>query len=190
MEQHIFIREVGNLKHDGGELLHIFSYVVCLLQLPKLALCLIDDFVGKNSFLNSSRNCSQVLMMQSPSISQTLKFLDHIMAISERYYVTDFILFSSFFSLLNSKYFSKYHWKFSTSCTSQMLLSLLGSINLGLLYLSSDKGPPTSIPTLSAFISAFMVLVVLNASMRRHPRKRCFFPFHIMHADAPLLVFF
>lgn len=43
--------EVGNLKREGGELLHVRPYGVCPHQLPKLALGLIDGIVRKESIL-------------------------------------------------------------------------------------------------------------------------------------------
>ena len=38
VEQHIFIDEVGNLKRDDGELLHICVNASHMLKLPKLEL--------------------------------------------------------------------------------------------------------------------------------------------------------
>ena len=43
VEQYIFIYEVGNLKCDDGEILHICVYASRMLKIPKLALRLIDD---------------------------------------------------------------------------------------------------------------------------------------------------
>ncbi|KAH0712489.1 hypothetical protein KY289_008448 [Solanum tuberosum] len=51
MEQHIIICEVRNLKREGSELLHICAYSARLLQLPKLALRLIDDVVREEGLL-------------------------------------------------------------------------------------------------------------------------------------------
>ena len=51
LEQHIFIYEVGNLKRDDGELLHICVYASRMLKIPKFALRLIDDIVREEGFI-------------------------------------------------------------------------------------------------------------------------------------------
>ena len=93
VEQHIFIREVGNLKRKGGELLHICAYVARLLQFPKLALRLIDDVVMKECLF-------ELLLELLPSVDGAMPFpisdslrLHHSMTISERYNEVVFILF-------------------------------------------------------------------------------------------------
>ena len=51
VEKHIFTYEVGNLKLEDGELLNICVNATRLLQLPKLALRLIDDVVREECLL-------------------------------------------------------------------------------------------------------------------------------------------
>ena len=51
VEQHIFIYEVGNLKRNDGEVLHICVYASLMLKFRKLVLRLIDDIVREEGFL-------------------------------------------------------------------------------------------------------------------------------------------
>lgn len=121
----------------------------------------------KKSFLNSTWNCSYVLMMEILFPNSNSLCHHHSMTISERCHTTVLILFSSLFPRLHLKEFSIFHKKFSTSCTSWTPLNIygLGSSTLASLSQSTNDNPLTFAPSFNAFISAFMVAIVFNVSM-------------------------
>lgn len=45
VNQQVITGEIGDLKHEGGDLLDVIAYAPCLLQVPKLASCLVQDII-------------------------------------------------------------------------------------------------------------------------------------------------
>lgn len=105
-EQYVFIRKVGNTKHEDSKLLHICPYVTCCFR--SLNLCFISQMtlLEKKAFMmNSSRNCSHVLMMHIPfPISGSFCF-HHGITISMKCSTAVLMFVSSFFTQLHLKLF-------------------------------------------------------------------------------------
>ena len=103
VEQYIFIRDVRNMKREGGELFHLRPNTSLLVQFPKLTLDLVDDVIREEGFLEIFTESLLSVDVHVPfPISDSLR-LHHNMAISERYKKVVLILLLSLFTRLHLK---------------------------------------------------------------------------------------